>query len=89
MAAPEAFDDVLAIAMRYAETGDADEIAAAVMEMGAVDEEQALAIMRGSGNELSPVEELVSLSVIQFVITRSEAVRIMDLAANHSPGARP
>lgn len=89
MSVPENYEDVLAIALRYTETRDEEEISSIIAMMGGLEEHQALAIMRGSGNELGPVEELVALARLQLVVTRAEAIRILDEVAGQHTGPRP
>lgn len=89
MATPKNYDDVLAIALRYAETGDDEEISTVIEKMGGLEEHQALAIMCGSGNELAPVEQLVAVARLLSVVTRTEAIHIMDEVAGHQAGPRP
>lgn len=88
MTLPGSAEELLAIALRYVETGDGEEIASVVARLSGFEEEQAMAIMRGSDNELDQVESLVALSVSHRLISRSDGIRILDEVATHSPGAR-
>lgn len=88
MTLPRSAEELLAIALRYVETGDGEEIDSVVAQLYGIEEEQALAIMRGSDNELDQVESLIALSVSHRLIRRSEGIRILDEVAARSPGAR-
>ncbi len=88
MTLPSSAEELLAIALRYVDTGDGEEIASIVGRLSGLEEEQALAIMRGSDNELDQVESLIALSVSHRLISRSEGIRILDEVATRSPGAR-
>ncbi len=88
MTLPGSAEELLAIALRYVETGDGEELASVVARLSGFEEEQALGIMRGSDNELDPVESLVALSVSRRLISRRDGIRILDEVAAHSPGAR-
>jgi hypothetical protein len=89
MTLPGSAEELLAIALRYVETGQRDEIASIVARLSGFDEEQALAIMRGSDNELDHVESLVGLAVSHRLISRNEGIGILDEVAARPRGARP
>jgi hypothetical protein len=82
-------DELLDIATRYLETDDDTEIADILSRLTGVDEEQAIAIMRGSGNDLDPIEKLVALAVSSRIIDRAEGIRLLDDIGSRSTGARP
>lgn len=89
MTLPGSAEELLAIALRYMETGDGEEIASVVARLSGFEEEQALAIMRGSDNELDQIESLVGLLVSHRLISRNEGIGILDEVAAHPRGARP
>jgi len=89
MTLPASPYEILEIARRHAESGDAGEILSVINALADADTDQAFGIMRGSGNEMDLAEQLVAAAISRGVIDRTEGIDILDDLASQDAGARP
>ena len=89
MTLPASPYEILEIARRYAESGDAGEILSVINALADAYTDQAFGIMRGSGNEMDLAEQLVAAAISRGVIDRTEGIAILDDLASQDAGARP